>query len=252
MPSHLFQGIILKHKDLGESDRILWIFTRTRGKVLARARGARRSRKRFANALERFNCIRGTFFEKPNQDWMRLDTCDIQATYPGLRLELRRMALASEVLELTEVLFPLKVPQEKVYQMLTDFLGLMEKEANYEPLSHGALLKLLDSGGYRPSLGKCRGCQKPLAEVSEPHFIPASGGILCLTCRGPESAGVTVNKGVLNYLKTLMDLPLHQAPRHHPPQEAPEKARILLETYIQFLLGRNLSSTEFLKKCSGY
>ena len=48
------EAIVLRLLDYGESDRIVTFCTNGYGKVRGIAKGARRSRKRFANALEPF------------------------------------------------------------------------------------------------------------------------------------------------------------------------------------------------------
>ena len=40
------EGIVLKHKDYGEADRMLTVYTRRRGKVRALAKGVRKVRSR--------------------------------------------------------------------------------------------------------------------------------------------------------------------------------------------------------------
>ena len=52
--SHKTEAIVLRCLDYGESDRIVTFYTRDYGKLRGIAKGARRSRKRFANALELF------------------------------------------------------------------------------------------------------------------------------------------------------------------------------------------------------
>jgi DNA repair protein RecO (recombination protein O) len=48
------EAIVLRAIDYGESDRIVTFCTADFGKIRGIAKGARRSRKRFANALEPF------------------------------------------------------------------------------------------------------------------------------------------------------------------------------------------------------
>ncbi|HSM92508.1 MAG TPA: DNA repair protein RecO, partial [Anaeromyxobacteraceae bacterium] len=51
------EGIVLRVVDYGESDRIVTLLTRERGKVGAYARGARASRRRFPGLLEPFTLL---------------------------------------------------------------------------------------------------------------------------------------------------------------------------------------------------
>ena len=47
-------AVILRHSNYGEADRLLWLFTRERGKLRAIAKGVRKMRSRKAGHLEPF------------------------------------------------------------------------------------------------------------------------------------------------------------------------------------------------------
>ena len=48
------EGVVLRTYRLGEADRIITLLTRERGKVLAVAKGVRRTRSKFGSRLEPF------------------------------------------------------------------------------------------------------------------------------------------------------------------------------------------------------
>ena len=55
--SQSFHAIVLKTYDVGEADRLCVLFTRERGRLLARAAGARRVTSRLGGALLPFRCL---------------------------------------------------------------------------------------------------------------------------------------------------------------------------------------------------
>ena len=57
-------AIDIKTLDYGESDRIVTFYTSDFGKVKGIAKGAKRSKRRFSNALEVFTLSRLIFFDK--------------------------------------------------------------------------------------------------------------------------------------------------------------------------------------------
>ena len=61
------EAIVLRLLDYGESDRIVTFSTADFGKIRGIAKGARRSRKRFTNALEPF-CHSRMIFSRKNPD----------------------------------------------------------------------------------------------------------------------------------------------------------------------------------------
>ncbi|MBW2672896.1 MAG: DNA repair protein RecO, partial [Deltaproteobacteria bacterium] len=54
-PPHKTPAFVLHFLNYGEADRIVTLFTREFGKLKGIAKGARRSKKRFANAIEPFS-----------------------------------------------------------------------------------------------------------------------------------------------------------------------------------------------------
>ena len=62
---------------LGETDRLVVLLTRDRGKKRGVARGGARSRKRFGGALEPFTHVRVAYQEREQRDLVRLDYADV-------------------------------------------------------------------------------------------------------------------------------------------------------------------------------
>jgi DNA repair protein RecO len=57
MKTHISPAIIMRVKDVGESDLLVTFFTPQRGRLKGVAKGARKSRKRFVNALDLFSLV---------------------------------------------------------------------------------------------------------------------------------------------------------------------------------------------------
>ena len=73
MPLYTADALILRTYKLGESDRIVVFLTRDRGKKRGVAKGARRSRSRFAGALEPLTEARVAYFEKERRELVGLN-----------------------------------------------------------------------------------------------------------------------------------------------------------------------------------
>ena len=57
MKTHISPAIIMRVKELGEADVLVTFLTPERGQLKGVAKGARRSRRRFANCLETFSLV---------------------------------------------------------------------------------------------------------------------------------------------------------------------------------------------------
>lgn len=73
MPLYTADALILRTYKLGEADRIVVFLTRDRGKKRGVAKGARRSRSRFAGALEPLTEARVAYFEKERRELVGLN-----------------------------------------------------------------------------------------------------------------------------------------------------------------------------------
>ena len=73
MPLYTADALILRTHKLGEADRIVVFLTRDRGKKRGVAKGARRSRSRFAGALEPMTEARVAYFEKERRELVGLN-----------------------------------------------------------------------------------------------------------------------------------------------------------------------------------
>jgi len=73
VPLYTADALILRTYKLGEADRIVVFLTRDRGKKRGVAKGARRSRSRFAGALEPLTEVRVAYFEKERRELVGLN-----------------------------------------------------------------------------------------------------------------------------------------------------------------------------------
>jgi len=90
---------VLSHLDYGDADRLVTLFTATRGKLTAFAGGARKSRRRFAGALEPFTLVQAKLVERRGET-LRLDGADVEEAFFAIRQDLSLIARALYCLEL--------------------------------------------------------------------------------------------------------------------------------------------------------
>jgi DNA repair protein RecO (recombination protein O) len=144
------EAILLRVTDYGETDRIVTMFTLELGKLSGIARGAKVSRRRFAGALEAFAHLRLQL--KLGAGLAYLASADILSIFPGVRMELTKIAFAAYACELVERLTPDDEPNPRLFRLLYCYL----ERLHLAPVSPSDrrffavnLLKIL---GYQPEL----------------------------------------------------------------------------------------------------
>jgi DNA repair protein RecO (recombination protein O) len=234
------RAVVVSSVDYGEADRIVTLLTEGHGKVSAFAGGARRSKRRFAGALEPFTVIRAELAERSGST-VRLDSADIEKSYPGVRADLQRIARAMYCLELCRELIRDREPHPELFALLEAYLDLLDRREAGPTSLIAFELHALARAGLMPRFDRCALCEGVLGDA--PIFDPDHGGGVCNRpeCRSRAHFGVPASAGLLAALRAL------QAGAREPlPSEQRRRARELLNLFISHHLGRKLNSVDFM------
>lgn len=232
------EALVLSTLDYGEADRLVTLLTREHGKLTAFAAGARKSKRRFAGALEPFMRLRVQLVETRGST-VRLDSADIEAGYYTARQDLSLIARALYAVELCRELTRDHEPHPELFALLEEYLGrLNAKEAG--PTSLLAFeLSALAHAGLMPRFDACTLCDGPPGE--QPRFDQSHGGAVCEPCSGRARDSVAVPPELLTGLRALQE-----GQRTPLPPELRARARGLLNIFIAHHLGRRLKSVDFM------
>ena len=77
------EAVLLRAVEFSESDRIVHLLTRDRGRLTAIAKGARRSKKRFGGNLDLFNHLRITVERRRRTGMARLEQAILIQPFPA-------------------------------------------------------------------------------------------------------------------------------------------------------------------------
>lgn len=234
------EALVLSTLDFGEADRIVTLFTREHGRLSAFAAGARKSKKRFAGALEAGTHLTAQLVSTRG-DTHRLDGVNVIRSFHRIRDDLARIARAMYCLELCRELTRDHQPHEPLFDALAQYLGLLE-EKKAGPTS---LLKFeldaLQYTGFMPRFAPCALCGNETG--ARPRFDPEHGGVVCEGCSLRVPAALPARPEVIDALARL------QAGERTPlPQELRARSRELLNLFIAHHLGRKLKSVDFMEQ----
>lgn len=247
-------GVVLKTTPLRESDLLVTLYTETHGRIAAVARGARRSKIRFAGALSLLVLGRYQLGRRPRGELWGLDGAEVVREWTQLSTDVIAVAHASYVAELVGGLLPPESPEPEVLDVI---VAAWDSLADAGP-SPGALraaeLALLELAGHRPALDRCAACST--TELGDGCvFDPTRGGVLCRRCaatsRGP---GIRpIDAGARAYLREVEKLGAPAAARAldtDPRFVTADRtaARDAIVAMVQTLIGRPLRSLEYLAK----
>ncbi len=192
------RAFLVRAADLGETDRRLTFFTETDGLLIAVAKAARRSRKRFGGALQKYFLL-DVIWTEEGKKMPILTSASILASFWGIVEDWERVRYADYLLELARSLFPQSGPQAGAFAFL--LAGLRALSGGESPVSVGRKVEavFLKLGGWGPDLSSCRRCGK--AESRSFRFVVPEGRLFCGACAG--KAGGLLSPGAVRTWRAL-------------------------------------------------
>ncbi len=245
MPSYSAQGLVIHRLNLGETDKIITIFTREFGKLSAVAKGARKAGSRLSGATELFTQSR--FLLASGRSLDIVTQCEMDAAYNDLRDDLERLARALYYCELLDR-FTLErdaLTSEELFDLTVDALQRLQQSAleRLDLAVHAYELRLLDALGYAPVLDRCVRCEGPLYGKFS-GFSPALGGTLCAADRYKAEDAQSLTPAAIALLQTLAQ-PESDLPPAPDAKTAAELNRAL-RWYLRSRTERDLKTADFL------
>lgn len=177
------EALVVRLVDFGESDRIVGLFTRELGLVSAIARGARRSARRFAGALQTGQRIVAEL-GLASGSLHRLEGARLVDPHLGLLRELPRLDEAALLLRILRDNIPEGEPDAELFERSVAHLSELSEHGADPRRLLGFRLLVLDRLGIGPELESCVRCGRA-APAERPACVDARlGGLVCRACGG--------------------------------------------------------------------
>jgi len=174
----------------GEADAVVTLFTEELGKVSAMARGARKSTRRFAAALEPLHALVVALDERPGAELYGLREASVTRPRANLLRDLDRMSAAGQALRWVRAGSPPRTPEPEVWSELESLLERLDDPADpLPPKTHLAAsgLRLLRYLGYGLELDACVRCGRRCDPARSAYVDAALGGLICQADGGGQS-----------------------------------------------------------------
>lgn len=193
-------ALLVRSIPYGEADVVATFFTEEGGKLSAIVRGARKSTKRFAGALEPIHELRISLEDK-GKELCVLKEARIQRARTGITTSLEAMEVSGQALRWVRHLCPARTPEPAAWRSLDELLDVLDAECvergrtgvpaadRAEAISsrrHLAVfgLRLLTDVGYALELERCIRCGRPCPDGRSAYVDAGAGGVICSSCGG--------------------------------------------------------------------
>jgi DNA repair protein RecO (recombination protein O) len=247
MTSHISPAIMMRIREFGETDLLVSFFTPDRGRLKGVAKGGRRSRRRFANCLDLF-CLASLEYElKKKGDLHFLHSCKLINAFPGLRSDFSSLSLASYMVELTEILFPVEVADRMMFELLENTLRELNERKASEDLRILFEARAMALGGYGINFEHCCMCGRPYTGQGRAVFKRSKGGIACLRCERESATHPGLSQDTVKGLGILQSGARINAESLLLTKEMVREIKPVLKLHIEYRMGRRLRSAAYLE-----
>ena len=202
------EAVVLRSIRYGEADRVVHLYSASRGKIGAIAKGSRRPKSRFGGRLEPFFRLNLVLYEGRGE----LATVTGASTVEGhgrLRSDGVALLAAGRACDTLLRIFDTGDPNPPAYNLLCKYLALLDGDRSAVSGAGTALafrLKLAMAAGFAPELASCARC----GEVEHlTAFSGAAGGVVCASCEGD---GFPLTEEAHRFMVDGLGRPLAEAP----------------------------------------
>lgn len=204
------EAVVLRSIRYGEADRILHLYSRTRGRIGAIAKGARRPKSRFGGRLEPFFRLDLVLHEGRGELLTVTNVATVDG-FPRLRASGPALGAAARACDAVLRLLDTPEPNPPSYNLLCRYLALLddstaERAASLE-MALAFRLKLVLAAGFSPELAACAHCGDT-EHLS--GFSGAAGGVVCSSC---EAGSFPLGEDAHRFMVEAIGRPLAEAPK---------------------------------------
>ena len=236
------QGLVLRHYELGESDRILHVLTPGRGKIRAVAKGVRRPGSRFGARLEPFSHVDLQLYEGRSLD--TISSADLLTPFAEVRADWTLSACGSAMAEAADRVAQEDERSTRLFLLLLDGLRALARAPEHPDVVLDAyLIRLASLAGYHPFLEACAVCGTPGRHAV---FSIAGGGSLCPSCA--PSGSQDISPDVLALLVALLASPWDELAAGAGERRVRRSAGALVASFLTYHMGRPLRSWDLVPR----
>ena len=207
------EAIVLRSIRYAEADRILHLYSPTRGRFGAIAKGARKPKSRFGGRLEPFFRLNLVLHEG-RSDLLTVTNVATVDGYPRLRSSGQAITAGARACDAVLRLLDSTEPNQPAYNLLCRYLALLddpaaERAAGLE-VALSFRLKLALVAGFSPELASCTRCGEAEHLLG---FSGAAGGVVCASC---EAGSFPLTEEAHRFMVEALAKPLIEAPPAEP------------------------------------
>lgn len=161
------QAVLLRKIEFGDYDYIITFLTKDKGKIVAIAKNAKKSIKRFSGKLELFSVLHIVLNYGKRKGLPILQEVNLEYPFELIRTDIVKASYSSYWSEILTNWLEEDKKQKKLYALLFFLLGAInEGEISLGELNIWFLTKFMEISGFLPNLKGCIKCHKTVDQFA--------------------------------------------------------------------------------------
>ncbi|OGI25771.1 MAG: DNA repair protein RecO [Candidatus Moranbacteria bacterium RBG_13_45_13] len=201
-----FTAIILSSRDIGEFDRMYFLYTRENGVLTAIGKGVRKQTAKLAGHLEPVTL--SEVYVARSKGIGQITSAITLENFENLKNDFEKLREILKICQFFVKNFAEEEKGGKIFDLLCEFLRYFGNPENKEYqrtiLNESFWWKLFDFLGNRPETMKCLKCDTRFREAGRKFFSAAAGGIICEKCFKNETGLVEMTNNQIKLLRIFL------------------------------------------------
>lgn len=233
-------ALVLRSRPLGESDRLLTLLSRERGKISAVARGSRKTKSKLASGVDLFT--HGHFVMYQGRTLATIIQQEVRERFTHLTRDPLVYSYALYFVELVDRILVEEEKNKDIFNLLAEAWNCLQEERDFFLLARAFELKILLLLGYNPNLNGCVTCgRKEINSLSLKH-----GGLLCVACAETEHT-IPFSAGAVSLSRFLLNRSLKGSRTARGASKQKEEICRLTTGFINYHLDlRNFKTLQYI------
>lgn len=238
------QGIVLKSINLGESDKIITIYTDILGKIDMVIHGARKPKSKFLASTQPFCYCEYVIFKGKNL--YSLSESSINESFQGILLDFEKLVYGSYFLELIDGLTEKENRNVSILALLLKTLYLLDSgNIDNKLLRFTFDFKAISLSGYMPQVNYCVKCRRKIQDKG--FFSISDGGIACTECKNFKNS-YPLNEDAIQFLHKIKLIKLEDLRNIIYEDKVLTLLQNIFLNYIQYQTGRDYKTLSLISK----
>lgn len=243
-------GLVIAERNVGENDRFIDILTAEYGAVKICVKGARKINGKSNACTQLFSYAKFCFSKRGDRYY--LNSCEPIKSFYGLRLDMKKLALAGYFVEISKYCVTTGQSAKDVMSLLLNTLHMLSEGMRSEEFLKSVFeMRFMSEIGMLPQLIGCRDCYS--YEAEEMFFMIDRSCLLCgehFYGRGFEenSYHVRLTRTVLHTLRFICLTDMNRLFNFKIGTDSQRLLNEVTEKYILAHLSRSFKTLDFYKQ----